>query len=408
MNRPMRLGLVVPAFDLGGGVPAVALFVRRSALSLGRNDVHLLSLASARTDSVSSHLARPSTWLRGPSFKQDVWHGVPFTHVGTHFSEFEFQRYRSRAALTRLLHDCDVIQVVCGTPAWANAVIGLGKPVSLQVATRARVERLQRDALGQGALGAWRRAMTCITDRLDNRALQNVDAIQVENPWMLDYARKLNVGREVDIRYAPPGVDTKVFSPPLLQGLVSEPYVLCVGRLADPRKNVTLLVEAYARLPTELRARHRLVLAGADTLPLTVLERAAALGVGDRITQVVWPDQAALIELYRGASAFALPSDEEGFGVVVIEAMACGVPVVATRCGGPDGIISDGEDGFLVPRDDPAAMADRLTRLLLDPQLNQQMRGAARATVERRFDEQATGEVFVDVWNQLIARTERS
>ena len=62
--------------------------------------------------------------------------------------------------------------------------------------------------------GWWRKGMTVITDRLDDRALRSVDAIQVENPWMLDYAREINRGRsDVDIRYAPPGVDAKLFLP---------------------------------------------------------------------------------------------------------------------------------------------------------------------------------------------------
>ena len=64
--------------------------------------------------------------------------------------------------------------------------------------------------------------------------------------------------------------------------------------------------------------------------------------------------------MYQRAAVFALPSDDEGLGIVILEAMACGVPVVATRCGGPEDIITDGTDGFLVPRYDAGALASRL------------------------------------------------
>lgn len=249
--------------------------------------------------------------------------------------------------------------------------------------------------------------MTAITDRLDNRALRRVDAIQVENPWMHNYVRKLNVGRDIDIRYAPPGVDDTLFSPLASRDLDREPYILCVGRLDDPRKNIGLLGEAYARLPSELRRRARLVLAGSSGPPPSFWSRADALGVRDRIEYVAKPSRERLVELYQQASVFALPSDEEGLGVVLLESMACGVPVVSTRSGGPDGVITDGRDGFLVPLDDAEAMADRLGRLLGNPVLNCSMGREARRTIEARYAERVAGEAFLDVWDRLLAKARR-
>jgi len=301
-----------------------------------------------------------------------------------------------------------VIQVVAGSPAWANAVCGLGKLVSLQVATRAKVERRTRDARPRGVQGWWRRAMTEVTDRLDDRALRRVDAIQVENPWMFDYARNLNVARDVDIRYAPPGVDEARFRPLESRDPGLDPYVLCVGRLEDPRKNIMLLIEAYARLPDPLRARTRLVLAGSSGPPPSFWSRASALGVRERVEYVPRPSQEALVKLYQQANAFALPSDEEGLGVVLLESMACGVSAVATRSGGPDGVITDDKDGFLVPLGDATAMAERLGRLLGDPALNLAMGREARRTIEARYAERVAGEAFLDVWDRLLAKAGKS
>ena len=87
--------------------------------------------------------------------------------------------------------------------------------------------------------------------------------------------------------------------------------------------------------------------------------------------------------------------------MVILEAMSCAVPVVSTRSGGPDGIITDGEDGFRVPLDDAAAMAGRLQALLDNPSLNTAMGNKARATIEARYDEKIAGKVFVDMWDRL-------
>lgn len=400
----IKLALVVPALALGGGVPAVARFIKDAALRDGRFDVRLISLSSSATDTESIRALSAASWMRGVTTSTGVWQGLPFVHVGVVGGEFEFQRYRPRKILTDTLADCDLIQIVCGSPAWANSVVGLGKPVALQVATRACVERRMRDTRKKRFVGWWRKAMTRVTDRMDDNALRRVDAIQVENFWMLDYARKLNGGRNVDLRYAPPGVDSMLFQPSLEQQPAQSPYVLCVARLSDPRKRIDLLLEAYARLPELLRYDVRLILAGSSGPPEHFWHRAHELGLRERITFIERPTTEALVRLYQGASVVALPSDEEGFGVVVIEAMACGVPVVSTRSGGPDGIIEDGVDGYLVPLNDAAFMSSRLQQLLQDAALNRRMGYKARQTINRRYDERVAGQVYVNMWERMAQK----
>ncbi|HEY6940487.1 glycosyltransferase [Dokdonella sp.] len=397
----MKLALVVPSLLDGGGVPAVARFVKDAALASGDCELRVVSLAMSSRDPCNVCLTRPASWLRGVGFTPGEWEGLPVRHVGAVLGEFEFQRYRPRAALARALAGCDAIQVVAGSPAWANAVFGLGAPVSIHVATRALVERRRRDADPHGALARWRRAMTRVTDRLDDLALQRADAIQVMNPAMLAHAHGLVGERGIDIRLAPPGVDAAYFRPMDERRPGDGPTILCVGRLADPRKNIELLLEAFAVLRTLVDAATRLVLAGSSAPPARFWRRVEDLGIGEQVHFFERPDRATLARLYRTASVFALPSDEEGFGMVLLEAMASGVPVVATRCGGPEGIVTDAEDGFLVPRGDAAAMARRLALLLSDPQRNVAMGRSARSTVERRFEQRIAAATFVDVWQRL-------
>ena len=406
-NSLPLLGLVVPSLEEGGGVPAVARFVKDTVLRSGRYRLKLVSLAVSARDPLHLSISRPSSWLRGTSVERSEWEGQPYTRVGAPFGELEFQRLRPRRALARELASCDLVQVVCGSPAWANTVIGLGKPVAMQVATRVRVERRMRDAKPQSIGGWWRKAMTEITDRLDDRGLRSADAIQLENPWMLEYSRHINQHRKVDIRYAPPGIDANGFTPRTEGRLDGRSDILCVGRLDDPRKNVGLLLEAFATLPGSVRAQSRLLLAGSAGPGPEFWTRVKALSLLDSVKFVLRPSKNELIRLYQRASVFALPSDEEGLGVVILEAMACGVPVVATRCGGPEGIITDGKDGFLVARGDVVALMARLQALIESPGLNEEMGQRARATIETHYTEQVAGEAYLDIWDCLLKKAGR-
>ncbi|NCC85747.1 MAG: glycosyltransferase, partial [Clostridia bacterium] len=179
----------------------------------------------------------------------------------------------------------------------------------------------------------------------------------------------------------------------------------CVGRLDDPRKNVGLLLFSYALLSKNVRDQVQLLLAGSSPPPPAFWKLAEALKVRDRVSYISCPSQEELVRLYQEASVFVLPSDEEGLGVVVLEAMACAIPVVSTRSGGPDGIISDGEDGYLVPLDAASEMAARLQLLLENPSLNIEMGLNARATIEAKYDERVAGAVFVKMWDQLLGNT---
>ena len=88
-------------------------------------------------------------------------------------------------------------------------------------------------------------------------------------------------------------------------------------------------------------------------------------------------------DLYSQASVFVLPSIEDGFGQVIVQAMACGIPVITTtNTGGPD-VITDGKDGFIVPIRDSRAIAERLEHLYRHPDAREAMGHAALETVRK-------------------------
>jgi glycosyltransferase involved in cell wall biosynthesis len=403
-HRP-RIALVVPSLDQGGGVPAVARFVKDAIVESGEFDLKVVSLATSGGDACSVSLKRPGSWLRGVVQRTAHWDGVPYTHVGAWAADLEFQRYRPRRALDGLLEGCDVVHVVAGTSAWGLAALLTGKPLVVQVASRAIVERRRRERVARGPLAWWRFAMTRITDRLDDRVLRDADAVLVMNPWMHAYASDLRKERAGGVRYGVPGVDTGLFAP--LAGRTSrnaeDAYILSVGRFSDPRKHIGLLLEAYYALVQSVPIPPSLRLAGATDPGPAFWARVRELGLARHVSFHERPSQKQLVDYYQRALCFALPSDEEGFGMVLIEAMSCGVPVVSTRCGGPDGIVTEGVDGFLVPIGDVKAMTDRMRRLTQDLAQNAEMGHAARATAINRYSREVAARACLETYRRLAA-----
>jgi glycosyltransferase involved in cell wall biosynthesis len=113
-------------------------------------------------------------------------------------------------------------------------------------------------------------------------------------------------------------------------------------------------------------------------------------------------DADTLRDLYRHARAFVLSSDEEGLGLVLLEAMASGIPVVSTNCGGPSTLIDSGRNGFLTPVGNADALAEAVDRILRDPGEAQPMGEAGRERAVNHFSISAAGQRFLDVYDQLV------
>ncbi len=195
------------------------------------------------------------------------------------------------------------------------------------------------------------------------------------------------------------GVDTEHFKPGVREG---DQFVIgTVGRVQDV-KNQAGLVDAFialrALLPDQ-HARLRLVIVGDGPLRAKLEAQVAAAGVKD----AVWLAGARtdIAELMRGFSLFALSSIAEGTPVTLLEAMACGLPVVSTAVGGIPELIQDGATGTLVPASDSAAMAAALARYAGDAQLCARHGAAARARIEAHNSVAAMVHAYVTLYDEL-------
>ncbi len=163
-------------------------------------------------------------------------------------------------------------------------------------------------------------------------------------------------------------------------------HVLFLGQLGD-RKGVADLIHALAAIRSQLPAIQ--LTCGGDGDPEAFRRLAVELGVGDVVAFPGWVVGPEKQQLMDRAACFILPSYHEGLPMAMLEAMAAGVPVIATRVGGIPEAVTDGEEGFLVDPGDIRGLSQALLRILGDPPQRRMMSEKARAKARRLFEDRA-------------------
>lgn len=220
----------------------------------------------------------------------------------------------------------------------------------------------------------------------ETRVIEQASTIVVSTDQEKEDLSRLYGVSPRSVRIIPAGVDLDLFKPVDREdarrslGIQESNILLSVGRI-EPLKGIEILVRAMALL-SDLDDS-RLVIVGGKPQEDDEIKRlksiAAELGVETRTTFTGTVQQTELPAYYSAADVFVLPSYYESFGLVALEAMACGTPVIASRVGGPGSFITSGETGYLVPWPCPEPYAQRLDVLLANPALAAAMCKAARA-----------------------------
>lgn len=222
----------------------------------------------------------------------------------------------------------------------------------------------------------------------------------------------------------PPGVDLELFRPiPKVEararlGMAPDhKLILFVGRI-EPLKGVDTLIEAVAiafRHHHTLRGHVCLAIIGGDisddpsglSAEMNRLQRLRTeLGVEDLVTFLGKQAQTDLPDYYSAAEVLVVPSHYESFGMVAVEAMACGTPVIASDVGGLSFIVDDGRTGYLVPEKDPVALADRLEHILADVELRRAM-GRRATQVAQQYAWPHIADAVEELYAQVWAKPDR-
>jgi glycosyltransferase involved in cell wall biosynthesis len=172
-----------------------------------------------------------------------------------------------------------------------------------------------------------------------------------------------------------------------------------VGRLS-PEKDVATLLRATA-IVVRREPSFRLLIAGDGPCAAELRDLAGALGVRGRVEFL--GEVRDVPGLLRRAGVFVLPSLSEGLALTVLEAMACGLPVVATKVGGTSEAVLEGETGLLVPAGDPRALADALLRVCRDATLARTLGAAGRARAHQHFDARVMVQRYESLYNEVLA-----
>lgn len=222
---------------------------------------------------------------------------------------------------------------------------------------------------------------------LQRRVIRGSTHVTVVSRAMLDTVRS-DLGDSGNCSVLPMGVDTRTrFVPPAAGAPRSG--ILFVGRLAD-KKGVMVLLEAMARLRDLPEARLRIIGTGAEEAHLR--RQASALDLGASVQFMGAVANPELPGWFQQSMVLAFPSivtpygDQEGLGLVPVESLACGCPVVASDLPAVRDVIRDGETGLLTPPGDADRLAETLRRLLRDPALGARLARQGRDYVQEHFD----------------------
>ena len=248
--------------------------------------------------------------------------------------------------------------------------------------------------------------------RAEAEVIGCADALIANAPAEADELVRLYGADPSLVEIVPPGVDHAYFSPGSRSGargalgLGAEPVLLFVGRI-QPLKGADVAVGTLAELDDP--SARLLVVGGAsgtggEAEVERVLALADELGVANQIELVAPQPHHVLSTYYRAADVVLVPSRSESFGLVALEAAACGTPVVASDVGGLRTIVDDGRTGFLIDERDPALYAARVRELLGDPARSAQL-GDEAARLARGYTWSVTAARLRRLYGDLRRRS---
>lgn len=209
--------------------------------------------------------------------------------------------------------------------------------------------------------------------RLERRVLERAARVYATSPSSRAAVASAGGIDERDVSILPIPVDVNRFTPEADAAWyrrLEAPTLVFVGRADDPRKNVGLLLTAFQQVRREVPGIRLLLVGRPPAIPLR--PGISATGELESVADVL-----------REASVMVLPSLQEGFGIVAAEALACGLPVVTTPCGGPEELIRLSGGGVVLSSFDPDELAAELVRLVRHPDTLARMRADGRAYVEQ-------------------------
>jgi glycosyltransferase involved in cell wall biosynthesis len=231
---------------------------------------------------------------------------------------------------------------------------------------------------------------------LFRRVMARSSAVTAVSGYLASVAVSMSAGLKVAVEPMP--VNVELFSPGerAAPGSGSPDRFLFVGRLNE-QKGIALLLHALAAT-----ASHASLDVVGDGDGRSAREAdARTLGLGDRVRWLGAQSQEQLVPLYRAATAVVIPSEDEGLGLVAVEAQLCGTPVIAFRSGGIPDVVSDGATGLLTPPGDVRALAAAMDAMLARSDKGASMGRAGREAALARFSPKVAASHYRSIYENV-------
>ncbi|MDH5686616.1 MAG: N-acetyl-alpha-D-glucosaminyl L-malate synthase BshA [Candidatus Bathyarchaeota archaeon] len=233
-------------------------------------------------------------------------------------------------------------------------------------------------------------------------SLENADGLTAVSKYLREQARE-TLGLKRDISVIPNFVNSDVFSPAepdVVHGRKGRQVVIVHVSNFRPVKRIEVLVEAMSFV-VQVAESTRLILVGEGSERQRIELLVKQLGLQKKVLMTGF--RSDIPELLRCSDILVLCSDMEGAGLTLLEAMSCGLPVVATRVGGIPEIVEDGKNGFLVTPRSPEELADRILRLNFDGELRLKMGEEARRTVLEHFTVDKVVPMYEEAYRRVVS-----
>jgi D-inositol-3-phosphate glycosyltransferase len=254
----------------------------------------------------------------------------------------------------------------------------------------------------------------------EEQVVEEADRLVANTPTEAAELRDLYGADPARVAVVSPGVDLDRFTPPstgcvdavrrrarAALGLPAGGLIVAfVGRI-QPLKAPDVLLRAVAQMDPAVASRVTVLICGGPSgtgleRPTALMDLAGSLGIADRVRFLPPRPPAELSDVYRAADLVAVPSHNESFGLVALEAQACGTPVVAAAVGGLVTAVADGRSGVLVDGHDPARWARVIGDLLCDPARRAEL-GRGAAAHARRFSWDLTADGLLAVYRETMS-----
>jgi glycosyltransferase involved in cell wall biosynthesis len=378
-----------------GGVLRLVRYIYEQVLANGDEPTVLHYASFKRWPGLSASLLNPA---RGkvvvkPRKKRYDFEGMNAVAIGISFPEFEPNRLSTNQLWHTELKKHDRFILVTGSAhtgfmlaqegvrftAWISSIVEDDRKERLkrQKSLPARIEKTLLGAIKTKELGVLRSASRVLTVSEDTSAsISRLEPTLATEVW-------------------PFPVDTDLFKPDA--SVQVHPYLAFVGRANDPRKDLRLFLRAL------LHVREIMPNVSADIVSREPAwyrreEEWRTLAGNVRFHHTITDQE--LVDIYRRSTAMMITSQQEGLSIAALESMACGTPVISTRCGGPEMFIRDGENGYL-GESDGDDLGQKALYLLEDKLARESMSIKARETVDQNFSRKKWDAQFQSLLKQL-------